>query len=381
MILENNVCFYNRVFESLKGKQNIVVWGCGETTVKLMELTQLSRYEIQHYVDNGRMGRAFFGKDIKSSNMICWEKVDGVVISAVNYTEEINKELTEVWAYRGDIISINKKAGIRQFYQYAPECQYQYGISELQKELLMKNGKYKDIHLGERVFILCCGPSINELDLKKLGNEKSIAVSDFFVHQDYEKIAPEYYCKPKLEDYYASEDLVSWQKQFKKHVGKSQMFFEIGDYDLFYKSGILPREQLNFLSTKACDLNFAEIDLEKNVMSPQSVSIMAIQIALYMGFSEIYLLGVEHDSIVTKKYEHFFDARESIFTINEDSVDENNNIILPFQMELEIQNRLWKQYGIMKEIAEKKNAAIYNATPGGILDVFERVKFEEILGA
>lgn len=378
MILENHIHSLNKEFERLDGKKNIVVWGCIETTSKLLEFTRLLKYAVRHYVDKSFAGMSYFGKIIESPERICWEEVDGVVISAVYSTEQIKRELMETWAYRGDIIEVNKRRGGRQFYQYAPEREYLCRINGWQNEVLASNEKYKDLHRGERVFILCCGPSINQLDLQKLFQEKAIAVSDFFLHQDYEKIAPAYYCRPKLEDYYPESGLAGWQEQFKKYIGETQLFFDIDDYDLFYGSDILPREKLNFVSTKMRNSYFAEIDLKKNIMGPQSVSILALQIAIYMGFSRIYLLGAEHDSMITKKYEHFFDKKESMFTMNEDSADEDDNIILPFKIELEIQNCLWKQYATIKEIAEEKGISIYNATPGGVLDVFERVDFDTL---
>lgn len=378
MILENKIHSLNKEFELLNGKHNVVVWGCIETTSKLLELTQLLQYAVRHYVDKRFVGKSYFGKIVESPDSICWEEVDGVVISAVYSTENIRQELEETWAYERDIIEINKRKGEKQFYQYAPEREYLRQISGWKNQILASNKKYKDLHCGERVFILCCGPSINQLDLQKLIHEKTIAVSDFFLHRDYKKIAPKYYCRPKLEDYYPESGLAGWQRQFKRYVGETQLFFEIDDYPLFYESDILPKENLNFVSTKMISPNFWEIDLEKNILGPQSVSILALQLAVYMGFSKIYLLGAEHDSIKTKKYEHFFDKKESVFVMNEDSVDEDDNIILPFKVELEIQNNLWNQYETIKEIAEAKGISIYNATPGGILDVFERVDFDTL---
>lgn len=38
--------------------------------------------------------------------------------------------------------------------------------------VLQKNRKYKNIHTGKRVFILCTGPSVSKMDLKKLKGEK-----------------------------------------------------------------------------------------------------------------------------------------------------------------------------------------------------------------
>ena len=60
--------------------------------------------------------------------------------------------------------------------------------------LLKRNTKFKDIHKGQRCFILGSGPSIVKQDLKKLQGEIVITQNNFHVHEDISIINPRYHC-------------------------------------------------------------------------------------------------------------------------------------------------------------------------------------------
>ena len=56
------------------------------------------------------------------------------------------------------------------------------------KDLLLNNIKLKNIHKGERCFILGSGPSIINEDIMQLQNEIVFALNNFYVHPDFSKI-------------------------------------------------------------------------------------------------------------------------------------------------------------------------------------------------
>lgn len=111
-----------------------------------------------------------------------------------------------------------------------------------------------------------------------------------------------------------------------------------------------------------------------------TVTYMALQLAAYMGFKEIYLIGIDHNFpyIWTNDGEvkvndlsvasHFYDGAE-------------NNIGF----------EAWKRRGTNPEITtaayqaaesfskQCKKFRIYNATRGGKLEVFERVDLDKII--
>ncbi|MDE6851311.1 MAG: HAD hydrolase family protein [Lachnospiraceae bacterium] len=240
--------------------------------------------------------------------------------------------------------------------------------------MLQSNIQYKDIHMGERVFILCSGPSISELDLTLLKNEKTIAVNSFYLHKDCQIISPTYYCEPAFEEYSSFETVAQHLREMEQATPEAHYFFGIKEKENVEKVNEFEGRCVNYMAFTN-EYDRSDIDLTRCVMGVQSVSIMALEIAIYMGFTEIYLLGTEHDSLLTGKYTHFYEYQESIAANEDKMLDEQGNIRYTFDEELSAIYNLWEQYKIIRKIAKKKRIKIYNATPAGVLDLFEKKEF------
>jgi len=240
-----------------------------------------------------------------------------------------------------------------------------------------QNIKLKDIHHNERCFILATGPSIKNQDLKLLNGENCIAVSNFFVHPDYSIIKPKYYCVAPFHAPITEEAWQKWMSGLENGTGNSMMFFSLSDQ---------VRNQKYFVNREVNFLNFGGsmdsiihrgIDISRKIPGPQSVTIMALYVALYMGFKEIYLLGCDHDWILhLNQSSHFYSEGNHI--LNKSGYNEwfVSDVDEYFRDYLE----LWRQYKIINHIAKKESIAIYNATNGGLLDVFPRIKYESLFG-
>ena len=121
---------------------------------------------------------------------------------------------------------------------------------------------------------------------------------------------------------------------------------------------------------------YDEIDITSKMLCGQSVTIDCIQLAIYMGFKYIYLVGVEHSEIVTGQYDYFYDRTQSVTGNKDTYASDNGKVVSKFSTQLYTRNYLWKQYEKLKEIAEHNGIKIYNATKGGLLDVFDRVDYD-----
>lgn len=111
-------------------------------------------------------------------------------------------------------------------------------------------------------------------------------------------------------------------------------------------------------------------------MCGQSVTIDCIQLAIYMGFKEIYLVGIEHSEIVTGQYDYFYDRDLSKVGDRDTYTSNSGKVVSRFSTQLYTRNCLWKQYERLNEIIDKKGIEIYNATKGGILDIFNRIDYD-----
>ena len=100
-----------------------------------------------------------------------------------------------------------------------------------------------------------------------------------------------------------------------------------------------------------------------------------LQLAVYMGFKKIYLLGMDFTFSVEKTIEGN--------TIMNDIINHNSIIekvekeLFDFQYFAEIDDQLLG-YQAAKRYADAHGIKIYNATRGGKLEVFERVNFDTL---
>ncbi|MFM5960550.1 MAG: hypothetical protein ACKOQ2_25910, partial [Dolichospermum sp.] len=81
---------------------------------------------------------------------------------------------------------------------------------------------------------------------------------------------------------------------------ESTFFLGISECQQVQENSLKLGKELYYLQFGASNSEIISsgIDLTRATLPPQSVTIMALQIAVFMGFSQIYLLGFDHDSIL-----------------------------------------------------------------------------------
>ena len=136
---------------------------------------------------------------------------------------------------------------------------------------------------------------------------------------------------------------------------------------------------LNYVDNLQLDeQNYSNIEtwnISESTFTPRTVIYSAIQIAVYMGFNEIILLGCDHDYLldICKRITNHHFYEESIGFSDADHLSQFTTERWFFEYYMR-----WKQYRLMKEFLDSKDVSIYNATRGGMLDVFPRIVYEDI---
>lgn len=252
----------------------------------------------------------------------------------------------------------------------------QFRTTPTEKNLLKINRQFRNLHRDRRCFILATGPSLKTQDLRLLKDDLCIAVSNFFVHPDFSYINPAYYC---VAPYHLPITEIAWHKwlhQLDSSTSDTTFFFDLADYERNLSEGLFSSRDKGWLQMKGnWESVYEGIELTRAVPRPQSVSVMALMIAIYMGCPEIYLLGCDHDWILhLHESTHFYEERDHVLK----SEGYNEWFNADFKVEFNSNMRLWSQYERLSQLARSRSINIYNATNGGLLDVFPRVDYNSL---
>lgn len=216
--------------------------------------------------------------------------------------------------------------------------------------------KFKNRHLGERVFIVATGPSIRVEDLEKLEKYSEISISMNCIYHIFEKTRwrPDYYIISDGLGIREYEKIVKREELFEgieKIFSDNYLKFWTLDLDDSYH-GFRQEQNMD-------DIRFSE-DFSKVVYSGMTVVYTCLQWAAYLGFKEIFLLGC--DFSFSKNFDsptdHFYNKIKSNYTFDYEYVK--------------------KGYEKAYEYAKSHDIKIFNATHGGKLEVFQRVDFDKL---
>ena len=224
--------------------------------------------------------------------------------------------------------------------------------------------KFKNIHKGETCFIVGNGPSMKVEDLDRI---HQLGIKSFACNKIY-KIFPETIWRP--EYYLSSDDKIIEQLDVKKiGIPAEHMFFP-----RIYKDKIKMGNFYELLSYRWLEEGKFSQDAHKGIYQCGTIVAEAMQFAFYMGFSTVYIIGVD--------FNYFFKSQdESHQTYRYNG--ENNYFIKDYLMPGEVANIPDKAANILGFEAARKgfeleNRHIYNATRGGLLEVFERKNLDQV---
>jgi len=212
-------------------------------------------------------------------------------------------------------------------------------VSALYEEYSEIMQPFRDFHNGERVFIVGTGPSLNETPLHLLEGENVIGVNTLY--------RTSIKCK-----YYVVSDGVVFAKHWRDILRQ--------DCNVFLTSTAGFEYLANKRKYEKFKREWLTIPYQSSIQI-DTVIIACIGLAMFMGFSEIYLLGCDFDYSGPK--EHFDGAKVTTKTMAYITGD-FTDIFTTFEM--------------LDMAALTCGKKIYNATPGGKLEVFERRKLEDL---
>lgn len=223
----------------------------------------------------------------------------------------------------------------------------------------------KDSHKGERIFIVCNGPSLTAADLDKIAGSGDKSFGSNSIDKIFSQTVwrPDYYCVTDESYQYsllgAMNNVPAVLKFFRKEsyittrrVESQSVWLNVdGDKSL--------------LDNPA----FAE-DVTDICYGIASVTYVMLQIAVHMGFREIYIIGCDNRYSAERMQDgtivnhggpsHFGGADNVVYQRG----------VAVFEMN--------RAFAYAAEYAARHDIKIYNATRGGYMEAFPRVDFDSL---
>lgn len=242
-------------------------------------------------------------------------------------------------------------------------CQNKYFYFKLNKAfgydkkiLAMKNCKK-----GKRCFIVGNGPSLSIEQLSMIKKEDCFGANRIY------KIFEKTDWRPK---YYVIQDKYDMTKGIYDFLDLQNLFVA----DIYWREHGMKNPRAICYHTKrnlrqSEKIPYSE-DAAKYIQVASTVTYTMIQLATYMGYSKIYLLGMDHSyaNITNDKGEIIKKNNIKSHVFNDEKPEEVVANIA--YMEL--------AYKSAKKYCEAHNILIHNATNGGALEVFERTRLSEL---
>jgi hypothetical protein len=283
---------------------------------------------------------------------------------------------------------------ISPFAHYQLSCVKQFFARSKWKNLLDKNIEFKNSFRGKRCFILGTAPSIMDFDLNKIKNECLIAINEFHHHPDFDQVFnshPEnkFIVLPPTHSSITEDEILKILSEMQHKISRQiTLFLGLDNYQLNYHQQVsahhlFQEHQLRYFNTGIqTQLGWYRFskkhwDLTRNIWSSSVGSVYALIIAIYMGFDEIYLLGIDHsylsftDPVAYRFYgDHPNLKKRNEIERNEMEHQKSRNTII-----LEGTHLAFEQYTL---IAKHSKSQVYNLSKQSIIDIFPKKDFPEL---
>lgn len=219
--------------------------------------------------------------------------------------------------------------------------------------------KFRDIHRGERCFLIANGPSLTKLDLTLIKDEISIGMNRIYLLFD----------ENFYTTYFATvNELVI--EQFANDISKLKChkFVNWKQRSIFSNQS----EMGYFFVSQALNDGFSK-DITNGVFSGGTITYVSLQLAYFMGFSEVIIIGLDHS------FENKGTPNKTEVRTGEDK-NHFHPDYFPKGMKWQLPDlyRSELAYAKARQVFEKDGRRILDATVGGKCNVFEKVGYASL---
>ncbi len=216
----------------------------------------------------------------------------------------------------------------------------------------------RDIHGGERCFILGNGPSLIRLDLRRLRGEQTFGLNRGYLLFDKLGFETSYHvCINQLVAAQFASDLAA--------LG-SRKFFAWSTHRHF-------AEQTDIAFVRTMGRPHFSTDAARGMWEGSTVTYVALQLAFFMGFTEVVLVGVDHEFAVKGP------ANQIVTSATGDASHFDPSYFGPgVRWQLPDLERSERAYRMAREHFASAGRRVLDATLDGKLQVFEKADYDQL---
>jgi hypothetical protein len=217
----------------------------------------------------------------------------------------------------------------------------------------------KDIHRGKRCFLIGNGPSLKQTDLSLLKDEFTIGTNRIYLAFPDLEFSTKYYL--------SVNDLV-----IEQCAGEIQSLTMPRFISWRARRWIQPQENLYFIHTTYTGEKFAT-DIRERVWEGGTVTYTAMQVAYYLGFEQVILVGVDHNYVTPGK------PNATVVSQGDDPNHFDPGYFgKGFRWQLPDLVQWEEAYRLARRTYEAAGRQVIDATIGGHLRIFPRVEYETL---
>lgn len=229
------------------------------------------------------------------------------------------------------------------------------------RESMHRLAEIKDIHKGQRAFIIGNGPSLKQTDLGKLRNEITFGLNRIYLMFPQLGFGTTYFV--------TVNDLVIEQTAADISSLPMPKFLSWRSHRFFPKIEPAPA---TFLYTTYDNPTFAR-DARYRLWESATVTYVTLQLAFHMGFDQVILVGVDHSGSVPGK------PNTTIVSQGDDPNHFNPNYFgKGFRWQLPDFETSEIGYRLARQAYESAGRQVLDATLGGKLTIFPKVDYADM---
>lgn len=227
----------------------------------------------------------------------------------------------------------------------------------------------RSIYTGQRCFLIGNGPSLKAEDLTRLHEAGEITFGFNRIYNIFDQT-------PWRPTFYISQDekMLGGCADMVSNLALGQKFIPV-QLRWWHNIQIANATEFNIIGQASEDPQqfcFSD-DIAKGIYNSSTCMYTAAQIAAYMGFSEIYLIGVDHNFRISQNNAGQIIVDNSVKDYFSDKYNQDKeNLYIPNT------ERSTLTYVAMKKHCDARGIQVYNATRGGKLEVFPRIDFDSL---